>query len=280
MSYGADPWQQAHWDWRAAGNLIGGGAGGGLIVATVLSGVQGTAFAALLLAGLALIGAGLLCVWLEIGRPARALNVFAHPRRSWMTREAYVSALLMPVALAALAWPALAWLAAALALAYIYCQGRIVQAARGIPAWRAPLIVPLIVITGLAEGLGLFVFICSLLAEIPFGIALVLGLLVLLRLGVWVFYRKRLGGSVAPQADAELDDAGRWLRLVGTAMPWLALAIGAFGGLSAPVRAPLLALAGLAAAGAGVWFKHVLVTRAGFNQGFALRKLPVRGVRR
>ena len=30
----------------------------------------------------------------------------------------------------------------------------------------------------------------------------------------------------------------------------------------------------------GLWFKFTLVTRAAFNQGFALPHLPVRGVRR
>ncbi|HKB55298.1 MAG TPA: hypothetical protein VKD22_14975, partial [Ramlibacter sp.] len=76
MSYGPNPWQQAHWDWRAAGNFMCGGAGSGLIVFTVLSGTAGLAQVLLLLAGMGLVGLGLLCVWLEIGRPLRALNVF------------------------------------------------------------------------------------------------------------------------------------------------------------------------------------------------------------
>ena len=42
----------------------------------------------------------------------------------------------------------------------------------------------------------------------------------------------------------------------------------------------LLCLAGFAAAAPGAWFKFILVTRAGFNQGFALVHLPVRGVAR
>ena len=58
MSFGPKPWQQTSWDWRAAGNFIGGGAGTGLIVTTALSGAQGTAAAVLLLAGLALVGLG------------------------------------------------------------------------------------------------------------------------------------------------------------------------------------------------------------------------------
>ncbi|MFZ5539390.1 MAG: phenylacetyl-CoA:acceptor oxidoreductase, partial [Pseudomonadota bacterium] len=39
----------------------------------------------------------------------------------------------------------------------------------------------------------------------------------------------------------------------------------------------LAALAGLAAALAGAFVKFTLITRAGFNQGFALPRLPVRG---
>jgi len=41
-----------------------------------------------------------------------------------------------------------------------------------------------------------------------------------------------------------------------------------------------LAAAGSSALAAGLWFKFTLVTRAAFNQGFALTQLPVRGVRR
>ena len=69
MSFGPNPWQQTNWDWRAAGNFIGGGAGSGLIMFTALAGVEGTAAAVLLLVGLALVGLGLACVWLELGRP-------------------------------------------------------------------------------------------------------------------------------------------------------------------------------------------------------------------
>jgi phenylacetyl-CoA:acceptor oxidoreductase subunit 2 len=42
---------------------------------------------------------------------------------------------------------------------------------------------------------------------------------------------------------------------------------------------PLAAIAGLAAAISGAWVKATLIVRAGFNQGFALPHLPVRGAR-
>ncbi|MFY9315766.1 MAG: hypothetical protein WAO95_09425, partial [Burkholderiales bacterium] len=62
------------------------------------------------------------------------------------------------------------------------------------------------------------------------------------------------------------------LMQAGTIAP-LALAVAA---LFVPQVAPL---AGLAALLAGWWFKFVLVTRAAYNQGFALPRLPVRGAR-
>ncbi len=71
MSFGPNPWQQTSWDARAAGNFIGGGAGAGLIVFAALSGAQGPALTGLMLAGLALVGAGLFCVFAG-ARPAVA----------------------------------------------------------------------------------------------------------------------------------------------------------------------------------------------------------------
>jgi phenylacetyl-CoA:acceptor oxidoreductase subunit 2 len=45
----------------------------------------------------------------------------------------------------------------------------------------------------------------------------------------------------------------------------------------ATAAAPLFAMAGLCITAAGVAFKFILVTRAAFNQGFALVHTPVRG---
>jgi phenylacetyl-CoA:acceptor oxidoreductase subunit 2 len=62
----------------------------------------------------------------------------------------------------------------------------------------------------------------------------------------------------------------------GTLLPLVLIAAASFAGVFA---LPIAALAGLLAALAGAWVKLVIVTRAGFNQGFALAHLPVRGVR-
>jgi phenylacetyl-CoA:acceptor oxidoreductase 26-kDa subunit len=280
MSYGPNPWQQTQWDWRAAGNFIGGGGGGGLIAFAALSGAQGLALSWLLLAGVALVGTGLGCVWLEIGRPLRALNVFFNARSSWMSREAFAATLLMPVALAAAtALPAWAWLAAVLALVFVYCQARMLNAARGIPAWREPLSVPLLVATALSEGAGLFWLFAPWWGQGTQVLWLAFGVLLALRFVLGLLWTRRLGAAMQPRALQPVMRAVLALN-AGSLLP-LAIVLVL---LAAPLPpggvAILQALAGALAAVGGAAFKFLLVTRAGFNQGFALPHLPVRGVRR
>ena len=277
MSFGPTPWQQTNWDARAAGNFIGGGVGAGLIMFAALSGTNGPVMAGLLLGGLACIGAGLLCVWLELGRPLRALHVFFNPATSWMTRESIAATLLFVIVIAAIvAAPDLKWLAALLALAFVYCQARMLQAAKGIPAWREPLLVPLLVSSGLAEGGGLFIIIAAMHQRgTPLMVALLAALLIARSL-VWIAYRRRLLAVAVPEANIALHRAGWVLQLAGTGAP-LALIVTAIA--SPATQVVSLALAGLAAWPSGAYLKYVLVTRAGFNQGFTLVHLPVRGAR-
>jgi phenylacetyl-CoA:acceptor oxidoreductase subunit 2 len=278
--YGPDPWQQTSWDARAAGNFVCGGAGSGLIVFAALSDAGGAALASLMLAGLALVGLGLFCVSLELGRPLRALNVFRNPLTSWMGREAWTSALLFPAGLAAaMGVPGFVWVAALLALAFVTCQARLLQAAKGIPAWREPLLVPLVVTTGLAEGGGIFFAANPWHGTGTLWLLTGLGALVLLRIVVWLAYRRRLADALAHGARGALDRAGRVLQLAGTLLPLAVIAAIALGVVSGRDTAWLAALAGLAAAAAGAYVKYTLVTGAGFNQGFALAHLPVRGAR-
>jgi phenylacetyl-CoA:acceptor oxidoreductase 26-kDa subunit len=280
MSYGPNPWHQTSWDARAAGNFVCGGAGAGLVVATALSGVRGAALTAMLLAGLALVGLGLFCVFLELGRQLRSANVILNPRTSWMSREALAAGLLFAAGLAAVfgllpnAWPA-----AVVALVFVYCQARILQAAKGIPAWREPLLVPLVVATGLTEGAGLFLVAAPLSGEAAAWVVVGFELLLVVRYFVWHAYRRRVAGSLSGGAARALDQAGQVLRIAGTVVP-IVLAVAAVvatGRVAGPLPALLAAAAGLVAASAGGWMKFALVTRAGFNQGFVLPRLPVRG---
>jgi phenylacetyl-CoA:acceptor oxidoreductase 26-kDa subunit len=276
-SYGPRPWQQTSWDARAAGNFIGGGLGGGLIVFATVSGATGLALAALILSGLGLVGLGLFCVALELGRPLRAIRVLTNPRTSWMAREAWTATLLFPIGVVAAAGVAgIVWIAAAFALAFVYCQARLLQAAKGIPAWREPLLRPLLVTTGLAEGGGVFLMTAPFHGAATIVTSTLFVALLVARFAVWVAYRRSLRGGVAPQARAALDAAGRVLLAAGTLLPLVLLAVAAVAGA---LTSPIAVLAGLLAAFAGAWLKLVIVTRAGFNQGFALTHVPVRGVR-
>ncbi len=283
IPYGPSPWQQTSWDWRAAGNLIGGGVGGGLIVVTALSRASGAAATMLLLLGIVFVGLGLGCVALEIGRPMRALNVFRNPRTSWMSREAIVATLLGAATLGAAAGvPGMRWIAALLALAFLYCQARLLQAARGIPAWREPMLVPWMIMTGLAEGAGVF-WLTDIVhgAGVRSGLVLFAALLVA-RAMTWRAYRQRLAGKLAPPARTALDAAGRHLLHLGTYAP-LVLVVIAFLLLPVPGMSPAItivaAIAGALGAATGSRTKLVIVTRAGFNQGFRVAEMPVRGAR-
>ena len=277
MSFGPNPWQQQSWDGRAAANFMGGGAGSGLLVFAALAG--GPRW--LLLAGAALVALGLLSVFLEIGRPLRAMNVIRHPGRSWMSREALVAPLLFgAVAVAWFGGARAAWLVvlpALAAAAFVYCQARMLQAAKGIPAWREPLTVPLIVATGLAEGGGLWLLLAAAAGPAPALPWLAFALALLARLALWLAWRRRL--RAAPRALAAIDHAGHFFK-AATLLPLAAAVLAASSPLPPAGQLALQLLAGALALAGGSWFKFTLVTRGAYNQGFALTRLPVRGVRR
>lgn len=277
MSYGPKPWIQLHWDVRAALNFILGGTGSGfLLFAAFVPAAPQPARAALLL-GLALVATGLASVWLEIGRKLRAVHVFFNPFTSWMTRESFVALLLFASGLAAV-WfgsPPFAALTAAVALGFIYCQGRMLRASKGIPAWREPAITWLIFWTAIAEGAGLYLLFAVLVgSDVPPLAGGGLALAVVARGVAWSRYRGRVEASLIPQARAALDPTGKQLYQLGAIVPLALLLAGGAMEQFAAVAAPL---AGIAALAAGWRFKFVLVVRASFNQGFALPRVPVRG---
>lgn len=257
--YGSQPWVQQHWDLRAATNFMLGGTGAGLVIAAALAGAEPRLAVA---SGLVLIAAGLGAVWLEIGRKLRAAHVLFHPRTSWMSRESLAALALFALGAGSLVTGA-RWLLASTALAalaFLYCQSRILRAAKGIPAWRMPQVVPLILASALAEGAA-----AALLFERgPLALALLV-LAVLARGIAWDWFRRALR---EPRSAAALRRPGKMLLLLGTALP-----------LALSVLDPALPLAALAVVGTGWWLKFALVTRAAFNQGFALPHLPVRGAR-
>ncbi|MCB1435554.1 MAG: dimethyl sulfoxide reductase anchor subunit [Rhodobiaceae bacterium] len=276
---GSRPWLQSNWDWRAAGNFIFGGAGVGLFVAAALAAGSGAAASAPLLCGMGLIALGLALVWTELGRPMRFINVLRHPARSWMSREAIAAIVFFALAIGALATgsaPVL-WAACVAALAFLYCQARMLQGGKGIPAWRVQASVPLLILTGLTEGLGLY-FLLQIAFFGPLPAAAppvwVLALLLALRLAIWRSYCASLKEG-APQGTMDMmAGAAPWFAALGHGLPLLALAAV----LALPdLGGVLVALAGLLAFASGWWIKFVIVVRAAFNQGYAIAFTPARG---
>jgi len=294
---GIAPWRQRHWDWRAAGNFMFGGSGSGLILATSMMSITGgilpppalpdltlpgLTLPGLTLLGLALVAVGLLFVWLETGRPWRApLNVLFHPQTSWMSREAMAALSLFPLGIFAVWQDGVAGisLAAAAAFAFLYCQAQILKAARGIPAWREPAIVPLIISTGLAEGCGLALLAVSLLDTGSVTTDRLLAQLVLLTLLVirswnWNAYRRVLAMDAPTGTQQELQKTNLPLLVGGHIVP-LGLLVSNLIWLDTPAVAVPLA-AGLAVL-SGWLLKYILIVRASYNQGFAIVHTPERG---
>jgi phenylacetyl-CoA:acceptor oxidoreductase subunit 2 len=248
---------QRHWDARAALNFILGGSGAGLMVASVA--IDPVSPWPLALA-LGMVGTGLAAVWLEIGRKARALHVFFNPFTSWMTRESFAALILFPLALGSMLSLRFVPAAALAALAFLWCQARILRATRGIPAWRVREIVPLVMCTGLAEGAGLALFFSRepmVLALFAFAVAA--------RALAWARYR-------TAAKSAALEYTGRSLLQIGTVVALACALAGAY-------VAPLAWIGAVAALITGWALKFVLVTRASAYAGFGLPHLPVRGTR-
>ena len=272
------PRQQRNWDWRAATNFIAGGAGGGLLLFVSMAGLEPDVTRAAILLGLGLIGAGLTCVWFEIGRPWRALNVYRHFATSWMTREAVAALVLFAAGGMALltVQPLFVVLTGILGLVFLYSQARILAANKGIPAWRHPRSVSLMVSTGLTEGGGFLACVLSV-ASATADVRLLAGLIALIVIRAY-FWKMYLGGLIA---DGAPDGALKVLRgidskfaLFGHILPVLAI-VAVLAGM--PGRAGFVFVAGILVVAGGWSVKYALVRRAAFTQGLALLYLPARG---
>jgi phenylacetyl-CoA:acceptor oxidoreductase subunit 2 len=288
MNWGAASRLQRLWDIRAAGNFIGGGTGSSLLFWAALGLVGGLPYFQAGLIGLMFVGAGLLLVWLEIGKPWRAFNVFFRPRTSWMTREGIVALPLFALGAIAVLFDANlglfavsrsplvpALITAVLGMVFLYCQVHILHSAGGVPAWREPLAMPLVGLSGLIEGLGIYLLVTAVLGTVPIAFLIVAMALLLARMLAWRAYIAGLTRSSVPQATltALLAIRSSFL-IVGHVLP-LSLIVAAI--FWPDMTVLFSALAGIAAALGGWWFKIVLIVKAAFRAEFTIPIVPVRG---
>lgn len=282
--FATGPWPklQRHWDIRAAGNFIGGGTGSGLIVGAAIATPE-QIFVPALLSGLVFVGLGLTMILLEIGRPWRALNVFFHPQTSWMTREGVVALPLFAFGGSALLlhwWGGPTILVTIFGLAagvaaccFLYCQARILRAAKGIPAWREPALTSFILSTGLAEGMGILSTFAVFGFAPSWAVAAALGLAAL-RMAAWHVYRVNLKKRGAPAASlAALQSIGPLFLTIGNGLPALLLVLA----ILRPELSGAAALGGLILTFAGWLAKLTIVTKAAATRGLSIPHTPVRG---
>ncbi len=290
MSWGTTHRLQSYWDTRAACNFIGGGSGSSLLFWAALGLISGLPYVAAAIIGLLLVAFGLIMVWLETGKPWRAYNLFFRPQTSWMTREGLVALPLFAAGSLAVLFAAdllppftstspvgAALFTAALGLAFLYCQLRILRSAQALPAWREPWVMPLLGLSGLTEGLGIYLIVMAVTGIVPIALVLAAWVLAIARAFLWHVYIRALRNANAPAPTlAAFDAMDNFFLIAAHALPVVLIALV----IIVPEMAiPLAALAGAAATLGGWYLKFVIVTRAAYIPKFVIPIPPVRGQR-
>lgn len=279
--------RQTFWDWRAAMNWIFGGIGTGLALtgaaAMSVGALAPGAGSTLFFVSAVLVAIGLFCVFLKIGRQMRFWRAATRWQTSWMTRELYASLVFFPSVLACLVAPgpvAFAF-AAVSAAVFLFCQAKILHKARGIPAWRVPLMPWMLIATALLEGAGALAIVAATLgatwrtAAWPSFAAASIVVLTVLNALLWRAYvGSARANGIPPLSRQVLEAFTPTLTAFGHVAP-IVLAILAW--FVSPAAVPLLALAGIGAIVGGAAWKYTVIVRAAYMQGFDLRKLPQRG---
>jgi phenylacetyl-CoA:acceptor oxidoreductase subunit 2 len=144
-----------------------------------------------------------------------------------------------------------------------------------VPAFREAAIVPLVFVTGLAEGGALLFLVGATMGFMPAWIIAATVILLAARLYVWRAYRSNLSGpGAAPKATAEVLAAiDAPFAGAGHIVPFVFLALA----LMAPhAAAPFASIGAILALAAGVYLKFMIITRASFTEGFAILHAPAR----
>ena len=275
--------QQTYWDYKGAINFVCGGLASGFAVMAFLleANRPKTSLSILFLVAAVIMAVGLGSLLFKIGRPTRALLAALQPGTSWMSRELWVAATFFPLVALGLVLPDL-WVHDALgvvAALFLICQARILYASKGIPAWRAPLIPWMLVMTGLFEGIALYAIVELVAPKLAAGspMLLLLGIaLAITNAILWHRYRVSAAdrgiGQAARSAIAKITP---WLHLVCHALPIALFGVALFVSID---NARILAGVGsVAVIAGGAGWKFWVILRAGHQQGFALPKMPQRG---
>lgn len=207
---------------------VSSGAGYGLLAFAgiaaalgALAGHQGLAIAMLVLAGLA-ITAGLLSSTFHLGHPERAWRALGQWRSSWLSREAVVAiltyiptaALFLLLVLGQTAGAAVAiagLLAAAGAVATVWCTGKIYAVLKPIPSWHSSWTVAAYMAFAASTGAALFLMLVVLWGARPLLQGSLVFALAALLAAMWVKQRwlARALEAKMPTRAAAIGLAGR-----------------------------------------------------------------------
>lgn len=271
-----EPWFERRSDARPALHFVAGGLSGGIVAWSSLTGSPGG-----LALGAGLAAVGLVALWQQHGVTGSAEGLTPR-QRSWVARETVVGIGLLAAVAIVLLDPArdgatLARRGAGLlALLFIACQARLLNAAPDIPAWREPLIKPLLVAMALAEGAGAALLMLGAPAAASMAPAtartaaftglLGWGLVVVAALALLTGYGWHARLGVPRAARRTFARTGRLYNLLfGLAVGFAVVALGS--PLPEAVAALALSAAGALALAGGVWFTWALTTQLAFGEG-------------
>jgi Fe-S-cluster-containing dehydrogenase component/DMSO reductase anchor subunit len=276
--------RQTFWDMRAAMNFIMGGLGSGTVVSAYLLSlfiaIDDRTLITINMGAGAILAVGLFFVWLKIGRKLRAAFAILRPQTSWMSREIYAVGLFYLSVAADFYQPSPIFhgTAALGAAAFLYCQGRILHAGKGIPSWRVAQMPLMLVATGLLEGIALLTLIFSQWGDQLPDASLIPPIAIILIIVNFYLWRRYVGNAkawgIGPIDRRILGIFTPKLHMVGHVIPLVLFAI-LFLNANSPVW--IADLAGFLTIAGGVLWKAIVITRACHMQNFALGKMPQRG---
>jgi DMSO reductase anchor subunit len=209
------------------------GAGYGLLALLGLTGMShgqasSVAFGlTAMVVSLGLITLGLLSSTFHLGRPERAWRALSQWRSSWLSREGLVAVVAYgPAVLFGLVWSGLyesPWLIAplgalnvVLAMATVFCTGKIYSSLPTIRAWNNRLTVPVYLVFALATGAVLLAALTALFGNLPAFLIYLSSLLLVATMGIKLAYWRSI--DAAPR-DLTIE-AATGLGRIGRVSQW------------------------------------------------------------